>query len=477
MSTNPSDTIGGGPVTRAQRAAAGVANPTPPSVVNPSVPVLQPLPAAENEEKRLHESDDVTESEADLLRFSELDEYSSFQLQEAQLDARLKEMELIALKKRVRAKQQALEAAHAEFDAEAKIPPPSVVVKTTALSVGSSSAVNQTPARQSLRPRMLAFQSAVGRKAPTAAALLYKAGVDSLPDLANDGGSITGVSEMKETVPPIAEVLERAPFSSHSRPHIRPVQPEKFSGDDATQNERIERWVRAVNAWLDLSEVPAHRHLAYARSLVLTSSGADEWLGQKDDELLYEGKAMTWEWLQGQLIQHYGQPSGALAMAAEWQALRMGVKNVDGSETGGKATWTVLAYTTLFLKYMRHLTPHSVQTQEIVIIDRYVAGIKSGYDALYKVMLGVQRVLWFDTLKEAMDAAEIAEVTLTVSRLDKRTERSASSSSSSSSSGSGRGYRGKRPSTETLNNVEGNTREEGQGGGRCVGLFCSYSFV
>ena len=175
---------------------------------------------------------------------------------------------------------------------------------------------------------------------------------------------------------------------------------------------------------------------------------------------------MTWEWLKTQVIHHYGSPSGALAMAAEWEALRMGVKNIDGSESGGKSTWTVMAYTALFLHYMRALTAHSVQTTDVLVIIKYVGGIKSGYDALYKVMLGVQKVLWFDTLKEAIEAAEIAEVTLTVSRIDRRGERSANKSTpSSGSSGTqyGRYNRGgKRQSGEALNNVEGTGEEEGK---------------
>jgi hypothetical protein len=415
--------------------------------------------SAENEEKLRRYDSDATESEAELPQLSSLSEFDSVRVQEEQLDARLKEMELIVMKKRVQAKQKALEAFYAEFDAEEKFPPLSVVETTVALPVAASSSTEtDTPARYNLRPRMLAFQSTVGRKPPTAAALLYKAGVAGLPDLAGDGSAVNRVrpTEVKAAIPPLAEV--RAPYIPSSRPNVRPVQPEKFTGDDATQNERVESWIKAVNVWLELADIKESQHLIWARSLIATASGASEWLTQRDDELHYEGKAMTWEWLQGQLIQHYGQPSGALAMAAEWQALRMGVKNVDGSETGGKSTWTVLAYTTLFLKYMRALTPHSIQTEEIVIIDRYVAGIKIGYETLYKVMLGVQKVLWFDTLKEAMDAAEIAEVTLTVSRMDKRTERAALSSSSSSSAGGGR-YRGKRQPTETLNNVEGSTRE------------------
>ena len=126
---------------------------------------------------------------------------------------------------------------------------------------------------------------------------------------------------------------------------------------------------------------------------------------------------------------------------------------------GGKSTWTVASYTALFLHYMR-ATSHSVQTDDRLVIDRYVEGIRTGYDALFKVMMGVQKVLWFDTLREAMDAAEVAEVAINVSRTDKRSERSAAASSSSSSGYARKNYGGRRQtSTESLNSMEGSRRE------------------
>jgi hypothetical protein len=407
------------------------------------------------------ESDEVTESEAERQHFAELVEFENVRLQEAQLDAQLKEMELAAMKKRVQAKQRALDAAHAELDEGETLPFISITAaKSNGASVRKSAGVSVSVTQTPSRVRRPLFLSTVGRKPPTAAALQYKASVDSLPDLQEEEGPAVS------SAPPLKD-SEAAPSTAEMRvnyrPNVKPVTPEKFTGDDATQNERVEGWIDAVNVWLQLSGIQEAQHLVWAKSLIATSSSASEWLRQRNDELRYEGKAMTWYWLQDQLKQHYGQPSGALATAAEWQALRMGVKNADGSETGGKATWTVAAYTVLFLKYMRQLTPHSIQTDEIVIIDRYVAGIKVGYEALYKVMLGVQKVLWFDTLKEAIDAAEIAEVTLSVSRIDKRTERAASSSWEAAG---GRRNRGRRQSTqEALNGVEGSSKEEGQGEG------------
>jgi hypothetical protein len=490
MSTNPIATGAVGPMTRAQRAAASGVNPTPPShgapsTVGPSIPVLPPLSASpvtvispdsgafSEVEEKLYDSD-TTESEIiELPRLSELDEEARLRLEESQLNIRIHQLQMFALQQRVTAKARTFLALQAEVDALASggDPSPALIAggPTTPAVVAPvvvTQAVSETPARYNLRPRMLAFQSTVGRKPPTAAALLYKAGVDGLPDrVPAVGNSLRRLDEVKSVVPPVTvTVLEVPPpatstsaskSESHSKPNYKPVQPVMFTGDDATQNERVERWILAVDSWLRLSKIPVDDHLEYARSLFSTSGTANLWLGQKDDELEASNKEMTWDWLKGQVIQHYGSPSGALAMAAEWQSLRMGVKNVDGSETGGKSTWTVMAYTALFLHYMRALTVHSVQTTDILVIDRYVAGIKAGYEALYKVMLGVQRVLWFDSLKEAIDAAEVAEVTLTVSRIDKRAERSSAAASSPPGTGTGRGYRGRRQPTQALNNVEG----------------------
>ena len=432
----------------------------------------------EKEEEGLDDSV-ATELEADVQPSSTLDERARLDLEESQLNARIAEAELTVLRQRTLVKQQRLLALQAEIAAAtvvgvgSSLPLVAVVGSTTTLpaviggTVTAPVVVAQTPVRP-LRPRVLTYQSTVGRKPPTAAALLYQAGVDGLPDLAPVvGHPVTRVVvEKKEVVPPVVQArpLPVPPIveSRGSKTVIKPVQPVMFTGDDATQNERVERWVRAVDLWLRLAKVPEDEHLSYARSLFSTSGTASMWMGQKDDELEAAGKEMTWEWLKTQVMQHYGSPSGAVAMSAEWQHLRMGVKNVDGSEVGGKSTWTVASYTALFLHYMRALTSHSVQTDDRLVIDRYVEGIRTGYDALFKVMMGVQKVLWFDTLREAMDAAEVAEVAINVSRTDKRSERSAAASSSSSSGYARKNYGGRRPtSTESLNNMEG-SRGEGE---------------
>ena len=436
----------------------------------------------EEEQEGLYDSV-ATELEADVQssESSTLDERARLDVEESQLNARIAEAELTVLRQRTLAKQQRLLALQAEVAAGAaaamgvgsSLPFVAAVVGSTSTlpavmggTVTAPVAVAQTPIRP-LRPRVLTYQSTVGRKPPTAAALLYQAGVDGLPDLAPVVGQpVTRVVvEMKEVVPPVVQArpLPVPPIvESRSKTVIKPVQPVMFTGDDATQNERVERWVRAVDLWLRLAKVPDDEHLSYARSLFSTSGTASMWIGQKDDELEAVGKEMTWDWLKGQVIQHYGSPSGAVAMSAEWRNLRMGVRNVDGSEVGGKSTWTVSSYNALFLHYMRALTSHSVQTEDRLVIDRYVDGIRIGYDALYKVMMGVQKILHYETLREAMDAAEVAEVAINVSRSDKRSERSTSAPSSSSTGYAKKNYGGRRPTpTEALNNMEGG-RAEGE---------------
>ena len=174
-------------------------------------------------------------------------------------------------------------------------------------------------------------------------------------------------------------------------------------------------------------------------------------------ELIYAGKQMTWEWLKIQLIQHYAQPSGGAAMQAEWQMLRMGVR-AEGTDAG-KSTRTVKAYTNRFLHYLRRLTTETAQTDSILVIDRYVAGIRSGYEALYKVMLGFQPVLRFATLQEAIDAAEIAEVDVGI----RRTNSQLSSPSVGSSTWNGRSRNRDRAAAETVNNLQqGEASDEGE---------------
>jgi hypothetical protein len=472
MSTDSGVVAGGGPVTRAQRAAAAggsggaSTNPTP-SSVDLSVPSLRPLGRSpvtvispdSDESSELYDSD-ATESEAELPPSSYIDEETRLRQEESRLDEQLRDLQTQAMRRRVAAKQQHLLAVQAELEmGELVVPPVVAAPVVAALPAVLSQVVIQTPARlpYNLRPRMLAFQSSVGRKPPTAASLLYKAAVDGLPDAGPSAAVVSSPLKLDEKKVAAASAV---PWKEKpARVLVKPVQPEKFTGENATQNERVDRWIAAVNSWLRRAEIPMDQELDWARSLVADTSVASDWLGQKDDELAHLGKLMTWEWLQNQLIQHYGQPSGALAMAAEWEVLRMGVKNADGSEIGGKSTRTVAAYSALFLHYMRALTTHSVLTEDLLVINRYVGGIRIGYDALYKVILGVHKVLWYDTLQEAIEAAYQAEAAMAVSRIDYRS----AAGSSAPSSSAGNRFRGKRQSNDSLNNVEGEVSEEGEG--------------
>jgi hypothetical protein len=57
----------------------------------------------------------------------------------------------------------------------------------------AAAAVEQTPTQVNLRPRTLAFQSTVGRKPPTAAAVARRAAIDQLPDLVPASGPVSVV--------------------------------------------------------------------------------------------------------------------------------------------------------------------------------------------------------------------------------------------------------------------------------------------
>jgi hypothetical protein len=207
---------------------------------------------------------------------------------------------------------------------------------------------------------------------------------------------------------------------------VKLIPPAKFTGDKDTQNAEVEQWIEEVNIYLDLSGVSASRHLPLITGYL--SGYALKWLREKREEVEAENKIMTWEWLQTQLIEDFGRSTGQLAERAEWLNLKMGVKNSDGTQTGGKATYTVKAYWTLFSRFMRALTIQNNQTRDIVIIDRFCEGIRIGYPALWNEMLGNNTVVAYDTLDDAKTAALVAETHLTVSK----TQQSSSSFSSSS---------------------------------------------
>ncbi len=330
--------------------------------------------------------------------------------------------------------------------------------------VGAAAVVEQTP-RRPVPQRSLSFLSTVGRKAPNAATIARQAAIEQLPNSSTSGNAVN------VTIASNAVVEEATPRVKPSQVTLSKMvaKPVKFSGDNAVQNERVASWVAEINRFLRLSNVPTEEHLDVARSYVTSDGSAEEWIMAREEEVAFLGKRLTWGWLQQQLIQHYAQPSGAVAMQAEWQALRMGIRNADGSDTG-KSTWTVKSYTNRFLHYMRLLTSHTVQTSDVLVIDRYTAGIRTGYEALWKTMMGVQRVLTFATLQEAIEAAEVAEAEIAIGKINGRSSTSSSygrREGEKAGRGSGGGGGGRSP-TESLNalhgETEGTTEGEGQEG-------------
>ena len=237
----------------------------------------------------------------------------------------------------------------------------------------------------------------------------------------------------------IANLPSRLPSASVSIPSvsIKHTPPAKFTGDKESQNADVEQWIDEANIYLELSHVPLSNQLSEIKGLL--SGYALKWLREKREEVEAADKNMTWEWLQVQLIDEFGRSTGLLAQKAEWLALRMGIKNPDGSETGGKSTYTVKAYTAHFTRLMRALTPHTSLTTELAIIDRYCEGVRIGYPALWTEMKGMHAVLSYDTLAEAVSGAQVAEAALGVVKLQH----------SSSSN-----YRGRH--TAQANNIQNN---------------------
>jgi hypothetical protein len=196
---------------------------------------------------------------------------------------------------------------------------------------------------------------------------------------------------------------------------IKHTPPIKFTGDKEAQNAAIEQWIDEANIYLRLSRVPLADHLNQVTGLL--SGYALKWLKEKREEVEAAERIMTWEWLQGQLIDDFGRGTGVLAQKAEWLALRMGVKNSDGTEIGGKSTYTVKAYTTQFTRLMRDLTCHTALTTDLAVIDRYCEGIRIGYPGLWNEMKGMHAVLSYDTLSDAVIGAQVAESALSVLKL------------------------------------------------------------
>lgn len=220
----------------------------------------------------------------------------------------------------------------------------------------------------------------------------------------------------RQSIANLPSRLPPADPSVHAPPvTIKNTPPIKFTGDKEAQNADIEQWIDEANIYLELSHVPPAYHLKQVTGLL--SGYALKWLKEKREEVEAAGRIMTWEWLQGQLIEDFGRSTGVLAEKAEWLALRMGAKNSDGTEIGGKSTYTVKAYTIHFTRLMRSLTSHTSLTTDLAIIDRYCEGIRIGYPTLWTEMKGMHAVLSYDTLSDAIIGAQVAESALAVLKL------------------------------------------------------------
>ena len=331
----------------------------------------------------------------------------------------------------------------------------------------AAAAAERTPARVHTRPRMLSFQTTAGKKAQSDEARAKQASIDALPDRAPAGGTVVYAQggsvyapATAVTAPPLPYVPAAAASSKDPRPLLN--KPKEFSGDDSVQNERVERWVEAMNRYLFLSHTPAALHLETARSFLSSDGSAGEWVAMQEELVQLDDKELTWEWLQAELIEHFGKPSGTAAMEAEWQSLRMGLKNPDGTDTG-KATRSVKTYTNRFLQLMRRLTEHSAKTRDITIVQKYVRGIEDGYPALYAVMKGVEPILRFATLQDAIDAAEVAEAKVKISQMTP-----SRATHGAQQSGWGGAHRprqdgGRAQPSESLNSLEGETSDGDEG--------------
>jgi hypothetical protein len=262
-------------------------------------------------------------------------------------------------------------------------------------SLITSSIPLSTPVRQPLVQRRLPL-SAVSRTA-TAATVAHQQSIDALPDVC------------PPTPPPPPHPSVIIPPGSSSSTSIkssvkahrfRVPQPSKFTGTDEKQNKDIEPWTIEMNTYMVSCGMDPSEHLQAGKSYF--SGSAITWLQNKEAELLRAGKVMTWQWLQDQLINDFGRANGATALRAEYKALRMG-------SYGDRPTRTVRQYTDRFVELMRALTTHEISTLDIATIDNYVEGIRCGYEALYVAMKGADRVVQYDSLIEARDAALLAE--------------------------------------------------------------------
>ena len=261
-------------------------------------------------------------------------------------------------------------------------------------------------------------------------------------------------------VGPAAAAAAAAPQWAEPPPYrvsssgVKLPTPAMFSGDNEQQNSRVESWVLAVDDWLRLSGVEQELWFDFARALLTTDGSAREWVRLEELDLRKVGKAMTWEYLANGLVAHYAPTVGNAALEVEWAGLRMGTRS----------TTSVKAYTDRFVALMRRLVPeHTRDTGDLLVRQRYLQGIELGYRRLYREMLGGHSVLSYNTLSEAIAAAEVAESRLHValSRERQQDERGAYAQSSAGGSRRGYGRNSSRASTESLNGLEGHSGDDG----------------
>lgn len=295
-------------------------------------------------------------------------------------------------------------------------------------AVSSSSSVSpSTPVRVPLAVNRTLFNlhsASTFKAAPTVATLAKRQSIANLPTISSS------------VVPRIP-----APTVSVSPHPVRHAPPTKFSGSKEEQNAAIAEWIDEANIYLRLSRIAASEHLDHVEGML--TGYALKWLREKKEEVEAAHRAMTWDWLQVQLIDEFGRSSGVAAQQAEWLALRMGTENGDGTRVGGKATYTVKDYTGHFNRLMRALTQHTLLTTDLLVIDRYLQGIRTGYTALWVEMKGNHSVLSYESLSDAITGAQVAESALAVGKM----QHSPPSSSSSSS------YRSRH--TAQVNNLQG----------------------
>lgn len=171
---------------------------------------------------------------------------------------------------------------------------------------------------------------------------------------------------------------------------------------DPKQNRGVKAWITQLNNYLSAYNLSPADY--YNKATAFFTEKAIDWLADKQAEVEAVGKLVTWDWLCTQLIEDFAQASGETALHAEWQVLRMGIHGELGV-----GTRTVRDYTDRFLEYMRALTQHQISTTEMVIIDRYLAGIQTGYPALWTAMLVNGQEMRYYSLLEARHAASTAE--------------------------------------------------------------------